>query len=69
MHPQALRQLPGSAVPLLNSPSQESMRMVHADVMCDGCGMSPIRGPRYQDSAYLDFDLCHSCYTNNIGGT
>ena len=35
---------------------------VHELVTCDGCGLSPIRGPRWKCNQCADFDLCDICY-------
>jgi hypothetical protein len=34
---------------------------VHYNVICDGCGMSPITGVRYKCSVSKDFDFCEKC--------
>ncbi|KAK4050145.1 hypothetical protein OIV83_003716 [Microbotryomycetes sp. JL201] len=34
---------------------------VHRDVICDGCQVSPIKGPRYKCLVCADFDLCGNC--------
>jgi len=34
---------------------------VHYGVSCDGCGMSPIIGPRYKAITRHDFDVCTAC--------
>jgi hypothetical protein len=38
--------------------------ITHADVRCDGCNATPIRGTRYACAHYEDcaFDLCERCY-------
>ena len=33
----------------------------HANVVCDGCGVSPITGTRYKCTGREDFDLCSKC--------
>jgi len=35
--------------------------VLHSGVFCDGCGMSPIRGTRYNSSKSRQFDLCSTC--------
>lgn len=34
----------------------------HRGVTCDGCGESPILGPRFKCEVCPDFDLCGNCY-------
>jgi len=43
-----------------NGQSQSS-NAVHEGVACDGCGMSPLVGPRFKCTVRDDFDLCASC--------
>jgi hypothetical protein len=45
------------------NPLMESMypNEVHKCVVCDGCGMSPIIGPRYKCTVLKDFDFCQNC--------
>ena len=33
----------------------------HANVVCDGCGVSPITGTRYKCTGRDEFDLCSKC--------
>lgn len=33
----------------------------HTNVICDGCGMAPIIGPRYKCTVRKDFDYCSNC--------
>ena len=35
--------------------------LVHSNVMCDGCGMLPIKGWRYKCSICDDYNLCENC--------
>lgn len=35
--------------------------IVHTNVTCDGCGMSPIVGVRYKCAVREDYDLCEGC--------
>merc|ERR1719317_233972 len=39
--------------------SKESQ--IHSGIVCDGCGKTPIVGPRYKCVVCDDFDLCGSC--------
>lgn len=35
---------------------------VHAHVVCDGCNMCPIVGPRHKWLEHPDYDLCEQCF-------
>mmetsp|Transcript_11793 Transcript_11793/g.19361 ORF Transcript_11793/g.19361 Transcript_11793/m.19361 type:complete len:520 (-) Transcript_11793:161-1720(-) len=35
--------------------------VAHHGVVCDGCNMSPILGPRYKSLSHPDYDLCQKC--------
>ncbi|OWZ17611.1 hypothetical protein PHMEG_0008420 [Phytophthora megakarya] len=35
--------------------------LVHPFVVCDGCEMSPLVGPRFKSKTAEDFDLCQAC--------
>ena len=35
--------------------------IVHSNVMCDGCGMLPLKGWRYKCSICDDYNLCENC--------
>ncbi|KAG3033154.1 hypothetical protein PC121_g1347 [Phytophthora cactorum] len=35
--------------------------VVHPFVVCDGCEMSPLVGPRFKSKTAYDFDLCEAC--------
>jgi len=35
---------------------------VHARIVCDACGASPIVGPRFKCTTCADYDLCGRCY-------
>ena len=43
----------------LYEPEQD--KVVHENVECDGCGVSPIVGIRYKCSVCKDFDYCEIC--------
>mmetsp|Transcript_142048 Transcript_142048/g.441698 ORF Transcript_142048/g.441698 Transcript_142048/m.441698 type:complete len:763 (-) Transcript_142048:254-2542(-) len=34
----------------------------HRSITCDGCGTSPIKGPRFKCEACADYDLCTECF-------
>jgi peptidoglycan hydrolase-like protein with peptidoglycan-binding domain len=34
---------------------------VHHGIICDGCGATPLTGPRFKCSVCPDFDLCETC--------
>jgi len=36
-------------------------QVVHHNVICDGCGMNPIVGPRYKCTVRKNFDYCSMC--------
>ncbi|KAM0893929.1 hypothetical protein ACQ4PT_024826 [Festuca glaucescens] len=36
---------------------------VHKWIECDGCGMTPIVGPRYKSIVKDDYDLCSACFS------
>ncbi|KAG0455414.1 hypothetical protein HPP92_024706 [Vanilla planifolia] len=37
-------------------------RAFHRGVICDGCGMHPIMGPRYKSTVKDNYDLCIACF-------
>jgi len=39
-----------------------SLTLEHPGVICDGCGMDPLRGPRFRCGICPDYDLCGNCY-------
>jgi len=49
-------------VPHVPKPEQA----VHAHVVCDGCGTTPIVGNRYKCQVCRDFDLCESCEQKGV---
>lgn len=49
---------PSSACPQADT---DLNSIVHPNVACDGCGISPIRGARYKCQACPNFDLCEAC--------
>eukprot|EP00250_Pteridium_aquilinum_P019440 c24432_g1_i1 orf=278-2287(-) len=34
----------------------------HWAIVCDGCGMTPIEGPRYKSTKESNYDLCTNCF-------
>ena len=34
---------------------------LHFGVVCDGCGATPIKGPRFKCQSCPDYDLCETC--------
>ncbi|KAG9088778.1 hypothetical protein FRC07_012473 [Ceratobasidium sp. 392] len=55
---------PGGAVVETQGP----MGAVHEGWRCDGCGVSPIVGPRYHclDAGCPDYDLCPNCMAKGV---
>lgn len=46
--------------------TDSTSNVVHSSVICDGCGVSPIRGIRYKCQVCSDFDLCESCEAKGV---
>lgn len=44
-----------------NKPAEQLNGPIHNRVICDGCGMNPIVGPRYKCAVCEDFDYCSKC--------
>lgn len=40
-------------------------RVFHNGVQCDGCGMTPLVGPRFKSIKQEGYDLCLSCFTEH----
>lgn len=57
---QQLSQSAAPAFPPSSSPA--SLQEVHRHVRCDGCGASPITGPRWKCQTCPTFDFCRGCY-------
>ena len=53
----------GAGPPPQSADTDRSANELHDLVTCDGCGLSPIRGPRWKCSTCQDFDLCGVCHT------
>lgn len=45
---------------------ENSLRTSHRWIQCDGCGVQPIVGPRYNSNVKEDYDLCDVCF-NRMG--
>ncbi|XP_054822455.1 protein JOKA2 isoform X2 [Prosopis cineraria] len=43
--------------------------MFHKGILCDGCGVYPITGPRYKSKEKENYDLCSICFTEIGNGT
>ncbi|KAL6882559.1 hypothetical protein ACP4OV_011249 [Aristida adscensionis] len=37
---------------------------LHRWIQCDGCGVTPIYGPRYKSNVKQDYDLCGVCFSH-----
>ncbi|CAJ1387164.1 unnamed protein product [Effrenium voratum] len=50
--------------PLIDQPEErlEQDQGCHLGVKCDGCGASPIMGPRFRCTVCPDFDFCSHCF-------
>jgi len=46
--------------------SEEEHNEIHPFVICDGCGQTPIFGPRFKCATCPDYDLCISCYNKKV---
>jgi len=48
---------------LFKSPhGEKNGEVLHRQVVCDGCNVTPIKGNRYRCNELQDFDLCQTCY-------
>ncbi|KAK9805023.1 hypothetical protein WJX73_003581 [Symbiochloris irregularis] len=46
---------------VLEAQSADDSSLRHPGVQCDGCGQSPIQGPRFTSTGTDDYDLCRRC--------
>ncbi|XP_024533376.1 protein NBR1 homolog isoform X2 [Selaginella moellendorffii] len=46
------------------APRSGMENVFHQNVQCDGCGTSPIVGPRFKSTSKHDYDLCVTCFNN-----
>lgn len=46
---------------ILKSKFEKPDLPVHKDIVCDGCGMNPIKGCRYKCAECENFDYCEKC--------
>ena len=44
---------------------EESGKLIHHNIICDGCQMRPLVGKRYKCKVCPDFDFCEKCYEKN----
>eukprot|EP00457_Paulinella_chromatophora_P002265 gb/GEZN01002269.1/.p1 GENE.gb/GEZN01002269.1/~~gb/GEZN01002269.1/.p1 ORF type:complete len:725 (-),score=151.36 gb/GEZN01002269.1/:172-2346(-) len=50
-----------------NKPDKnEEPKLVHFGVVCDGCEMEPLTGPRYKCTVCADYDLCQNCEQKGV---
>ena len=45
-----------------NDELKEKYDYHHQGIVCDGCDMNPIRGPRFKCLDCPDYDICENCY-------
>lgn len=50
-------------------PAMDASPPVHHNVQCDGCGASPIVGPRFKSISKDDYDLCQNCFQEQPKGS
>lgn len=44
----------------------QTSHLVHTNIICDGCGINPIRQVRYKCMTCNNFDLCGSCFSKGV---
>lgn len=57
----------GMFVDYLENKRIEQAGVVHENIICDGCEMTPIRGIRYMCSVRPNYDLCGQCEAKGVG--
>lgn len=45
-----------------------SLAVAHPLVLCDGCDLMPIRGPRFSCRVCEEFNLCQQCFNSTSTG-
>jgi hypothetical protein len=45
-----------------SAPSPADIPALHHGIICDGCGVNPIAGPRFKSLSREDYDLCEECF-------
>ena len=53
-------------LPIAKPLIHEDMQTAHIGVLCDGCRMNPIKGPRFKCTQCDDYDLCYECEKKGI---
>jgi hypothetical protein len=48
-----------------SAPDESPKESVHHHIICDGCGVTPIKGLRYKCTVCPDYDLCATCEAKN----
>jgi len=46
-----------------SSQNDGNKNIFHRGVRCDGCGVHPITGPRFNSKVKVDYDLCSICFS------
>lgn len=50
----------------LETKRAEQAEVIHENFICDGCGMTPIKGIRYMSSVHNNYDICETCERNGV---
>jgi len=59
---------PGGNTAPVELEQEEETLVVHPNVICDGCEMAPLRGPRFHCTVRADYDLCPACEAKDASG-